>query len=77
MTDVIFQSTLSCPGCGHATIETMPTDACVWFHECECCHMLIRPKRGDCCVFCSYGTMACPPVQAARQGLDPCCSRPS
>jgi hypothetical protein len=23
----------------------------------------IRPKAGDCCVFCSYGSTRCPPVQ--------------
>ncbi|MFN3988266.1 MAG: GDCCVxC domain-containing (seleno)protein [Rhodocyclaceae bacterium] len=26
----------------------------------------MRPKPGDCCVFCSWGTVACPPVQAGR-----------
>jgi hypothetical protein len=26
----------------------------------------LRPKQGDCCVFCSYGTVPCPPVQEAK-----------
>lgn len=34
-------------------------DACQWFYDCEGCHALVRPKSGDCCVFCSYGT-ECP-----------------
>jgi hypothetical protein len=42
----------------------MPTDACQFFHECAGCHLLIRPKAGDCCVFCSYGSVPCPPIQA-------------
>jgi hypothetical protein len=48
----------------------MPTDACQFFHECAGCHVLVRPKAGDCCVFCSYGSVPCPPVQAgaARGG---------
>ncbi|MGE0674778.1 MAG: GDCCVxC domain-containing (seleno)protein, partial [Methylibium sp.] len=25
------------------------------------------PKSGDCCVYCSYGTVPCPPIQAQRQ----------
>nr|WP_304572181.1 GDCCVxC domain-containing (seleno)protein [Salinisphaera sp. LB1] len=25
--------------------------------------MLARPKLGDCCVFCSFGSVACPPVR--------------
>lgn len=42
----------------------MPTDACLFFHECAGCHTLLRPKAGDCCVFCSYGSVPCPPIQA-------------
>ncbi len=61
----VLQSVLTCPHCGHATTETMPTDACRFFHECEKCKALLRPQPGDCCVFCSYGSVPCPPVQAA------------
>ena len=46
----------------------MPTDACQWFYECESCHVVLRPKAGDCCVFCSYGTRQCPPVQIEGKG---------
>lgn len=42
----------------------MPQDACLYFYECESCHTLLRPKPGDCCVFCSFGTTACPPKQS-------------
>ena len=48
----------------------MPTDACQFFYDCINCGALLRPKAGDCCVFCSYGSVVCPPVQAAQ----PCCS---
>lgn len=58
-----LQSILTCPECGHQKEETMPTDACQFFYECENCKSLLRPKAGDCCVFCSYGTVKCPPVQ--------------
>ena len=44
----------------------MPSDACQFFYECPECQALLRPKAGDCCVFCSYGDVKCPPVQAAR-----------
>ncbi|MGI9393445.1 MAG: GDCCVxC domain-containing (seleno)protein [Boseongicola sp.] len=60
---VILQSTINCPECGQAAEETMPTDACQWFYECGSCRSVLRPKSGDCCVFCSYGTVACPPIQ--------------
>ena len=67
------QSTLTCPECGHAKTETMPTDACQWFYECEMCHIVLRPKPGDCCVYCSFGTMPCPPIQTVGEagGLRP------
>ena len=67
--DIITRSVLACPNCGAHTEQEMPTDACVFFFECEACHSRLRPKPGDCCVFCSYGSVKCPPVQ--RQG--DCC----
>ncbi|WP_084013792.1 GDCCVxC domain-containing (seleno)protein [Leisingera methylohalidivorans] len=59
----VLISVLSCPACGHETAEEMPQDSCQWFHECPACRALLRPKPGDCCVFCSYGSVPCPPVQ--------------
>ena len=59
------ESVLTCPGCGHRSRETMPTDACQFFYECKGCGAVLRPKQGDCCVFCSYGSVKCPPMQAA------------
>ena len=69
---VILQSTLTCPECGHAKAEVMPTDACQWFYECEHCHVVLKPKPGDCCVYCSYGTVPCPPIQQSGK-LGGCC----
>lgn len=45
----------------------MPTDACQYFYECEACKSILRPKAGDCCVFCSYGSTPCPPVQQKQR----------
>lgn len=69
---VILQSTLTCPSCGASKVETMPTDACRYFYECGACRTLLKPKPGDCCVFCSYGSVPCPPIQ---QGADADCCR--
>ena len=63
-TDVILTSDLTCPSCGHIATETMPTDACQWFYTCGNCGKTLKPKPGDCCVYCSYGTVPCPPMQA-------------
>lgn len=58
-----LQSIITCPSCGHQKEETMPTDACQYFYECEHCRTGLKPKSGDCCVYCSYGTVKCPPIQ--------------
>ena len=71
MSAIILESVLTCPKCGFARQETMPTDACQYYYECTCCHTLLRPKPGDCCVFCSYASVKCPPIQQGD-----CCSSP-
>jgi amino-acid N-acetyltransferase len=54
---------LTCPACGAVSVEVMPTDVCVHVHECRGCGAVLRPRPGDCCVFCSYGDVACPSRQ--------------
>jgi hypothetical protein len=66
VSSVILQSVITCPDCGAQHEETMPTDACQFFYECTGCGLLLKPKSGDCCVFCSYGTVACPPIQEEK-----------
>jgi len=61
-------STLTCPECGHRKTETMPRDACQYFYGCDGCGTLLKPLPGDCCVFCSYGSVPCPPVQERTDG---------
>jgi hypothetical protein len=69
MSDIVLISELTCPHCAHVSCETMPTDACQFFYEGAACKTLLRPKPGDCCVFCSFGSVKCPPIQAQRS----CC----
>jgi hypothetical protein len=47
----------------------MPVNACQFFYDCRGCGVRLKPLPGDCCVFCSYGSVACPPVQ----GVPYCC----
>ena len=72
---VVLESAITCPQCGHASIETMPTDACQYFYDCKGCGALLKPRAGDCCVFCSYGSEPCPPIQRERAGgaSESCC----
>ncbi|WP_261389473.1 GDCCVxC domain-containing (seleno)protein [Ferrimonas balearica] len=67
----VLESTITCPKCGHQATERMPTNACQWFYECLGCQALLTPHKGDCCVYCSFGTVPCPPIQEGA----PCCER--
>ena len=60
---IIHESTITCPECGFSEKAVMPTDTCHFFHECTRCNSLLKPKPGDCCVFCSFGDVACPSIQ--------------
>jgi len=66
----ILDSTITCPHCQFTAVETMPVDACLYFYECAGCGTLLRPRPGDCCVFCSFGSVKCPPIQLAQA----CCT---
>lgn len=70
MSKIIHQSELTCPECGATQMQQMPDDCCQWFWQCPQCDTLLKPKPGDCCVFCSWGSVPCPPVQRHGRG---CC----
>lgn len=59
-----YVSTIACPKCGFPTTEEMPADMCIYYWECPNCKALFKPLPGDCCVFCSYGSLMCPPMMA-------------
>lgn len=63
METVELHSVLTCPECGHESEERMPPNGCQVLYECVECGAEVRPRDEDCCVFCSYGTIPCPPVQ--------------
>ena len=62
--EIITKSIITCPNCGHQKEEEMPINACQYFYECTKCGIILKPHEGDCCVYCSFGTVKCPPVQA-------------
>ena len=61
-------SEIVCPECGHKKTEEMPTDSCIYFYECRGCGTQLKPLAGDCCVFCSFGSVKCPPMQTGDGG---------
>jgi len=69
--DILTETIITCPKCGSRDTVIMPTDACQYFYECRSCSAILSLKQGDCCVFCSYGTVPCPPKQHEREASDP------
>jgi hypothetical protein len=63
-------STITCPECGHQSKDLMPTNACQFYYDCKGCSVLLSPRAGDCCVYCSYGDVKCPPIQEGAS----CCN---
>ena len=56
-------SKITCPYCGFSKEEKMPTDSCQCIYICENRKKTLEPKENDCCVYCSYGDVKCPPMQ--------------
>ena len=65
MHHIEMSSILTCPKCGHVESADMPVDRPLHFYVCESCSLVITPKPGGCCVFCSYGNTPCPSAQKA------------
>jgi rubredoxin len=55
-----IQSQITCPLCHYKKTETIPMDFCVYLYECTACRAVLKPNSGDCCIFCSFGTIKCP-----------------
>ena len=65
---MILTSQVTCPRCGYVSIESMPTDACIYFYDCAGCGAVLRPQAGDCCVSVPMGLFHVPrsrPTQRA------------
>ena len=60
---VEYYSIITCPNCTYRKKEKMPKDSCLYIYKCSSCNTVLKPKQGDCCVFCSYGNINCPPIQ--------------
>ncbi len=61
--ETTLKSEIICPKCGTKKVETMPTEVCLLSYTCTNCKEVLHPKKGDCCVFCTYGDKKCPSMQ--------------
>lgn len=63
MSKIKTTAILTCLKCQTKQPVEMPTNACQYFYKCQSCGEMLKPKEGDCCVFCSYADTKCPPKQ--------------
>lgn len=64
---VELESLVTCPECGHQEQELMEPDACIVVYDCAGCGSTLQPREGDCCIFCSFGSVPCPPIQVEEE----------
>ncbi len=66
MREVVTESIVTCPECGFAKDEVMPETSCEIMYRCPTCGTDLWPAEGDCCVYCTYGSVPCQAVQIAQ-----------
>jgi hypothetical protein len=65
---MVLMSVITCPHCGHAAIERMPSNACRIFYDCRGCGVRLKPKnrRLLCVLFLRLGPLSAGPGQTDR-----------
>ncbi len=64
---MLLETTISCPYCNHKMTAKMSQTSIHFLHECNNCHKILKPVKGHCCIFCSYGDIKCPNTQKEFQ----------
>jgi hypothetical protein len=60
---------IKCPHCKAEQETLMPNNSNQIAFVCSACRKTMLIAEGDCCVFCSYGSIKCLPKQANLEKL--------
>ena len=60
---VVNDSLVTCPVCKTKVQEKMSSEAPKRIYHCPSCLSWLSPKEGDHCIYDSYGSVKCPPIQ--------------
>jgi hypothetical protein len=60
---VVQDCVITCPVCSTKVQEVMSSEAPKRKYHCPRCLTWLSPKPGDHCIYDSYGSVKCPPIQ--------------
>ncbi|MCW3076432.1 MAG: hypothetical protein JWO32_1041 [Bacteroidetes bacterium] len=62
-----IKSVVVCPVCKFKRELFMAANHFLKVYECEECNALLKTDKKQCCIFCSYGSVPCIPVQMEKK----------
>jgi hypothetical protein len=66
---IVRDCVVTCPVCKTKMRETMSSEASKLVYHCPGCLSWLSPKKGDHCIYDSYGSVKCPPTQVEAQRI--------
>ncbi|WP_305848976.1 GDCCVxC domain-containing (seleno)protein [Polynucleobacter sp. MG-6-Vaara-E2] len=54
-----LESTVTCPHCEASETLLLQSGSTHHFYRCRSCSAILKPKSGDCCILCSFGSSDC------------------
>jgi hypothetical protein len=60
---------VTCPVCKTKVRETMSSEASKRVYHCPGCLSWLSPKKGDHCIYDSYGSVKCPATQVKERRI--------
>jgi hypothetical protein len=63
---IVGDCVVTCPVCQTRVREHMVSETPKLIYHCPKCLTWLRPKKGDHCIYDSYGSVNCPPIQVKK-----------
>jgi hypothetical protein len=54
-----INSVITCPHCEASELLQIPAGSSQRFYRCQACDGILKIQSGDCCIFCSFGSIGC------------------
>jgi hypothetical protein len=64
---IVSDCVVTCPVCKTQVQEHMVSETLKLIYHCPVCLTWLSPKKGDHCIYDSYGSANCPPIQVKKR----------